>query len=95
MVFVATTVNVYLVPGVSPVTVMGVVEEDCAVDVPVKLPGVEVAVNKVAPPTSLTVIRAEIEEVGETVDIEGVARVNRKGVFEELILVQTEPTPGY
>jgi hypothetical protein len=43
VVFVATTVNVYVVPGVNPLTVIGVVG-DCAVDVPVILPGVEVAV---------------------------------------------------
>jgi hypothetical protein len=91
--FVATTVNVYVVPGVNPLTVMGMVE-DCAVDVPVKLPGVEVAVYKVAPYTSSTVTVADVEDVEETLDIVGVARVNMKGVSEELILVQIEPTPG-
>ena len=67
-------------------------------EVPVNPSGEEVAVYEVASGTAaLSVTVAEVEVVEETLEITGVARlvaVRTKGVFEVLILVQTDPEPG-
>ena len=91
--FVATTVNLYVVPCDNPFTVI-VVDPD----VPVSPPGLEVAVYELAsgtdaPRTTL----AEVEVGEETLKMTGVARVipvKTKGVPEPT-LVQTVPEPGY
>ena len=92
--FVATTVNVYSTPAVSPDTVI----DNGSVEVPVNPSGEEVAVYEVASSTAaVSVTVAEVEVVEETLEMTGVARlvaVRTKGVFEVLILVQTDPEPG-
>ena len=99
--FVATTVNVYVVPAVKPFTVIwiGVDGSVGAAKVPVNPSGEEVAVYEVAPNTAaVSVTVAEVDAMEETLEITGVARlvpVRTKGVFEVLTLVQTVPEPGY
>ena len=91
--FVATTVNVYVVPYDNPFTVI-VVDPD----VPVSPPGLEVAVYELASGTdALRTTSAEAEDVAVALEMTGVARlipVRTKGVFEVLTLVQTVPEPG-
>jgi hypothetical protein len=91
--FVATTVNVYSTPGVSPDTVI----DNGSEEVPVNPSGEEVAVYEVASGTAaVRVTVAEVEVVEETLEITGVDRlvpVRTKGVPEPT-LVHIVPAPG-